>query len=230
MAGRAGRVLLSAGLVLVTLAGGAGGYGLGHLTQPEERPSGTASPLGPGTGTPTPVEPRNVAVPDPTPALKRNKLQYKEREFTSELTVRSQVTVDVPKNWPMTMSAETPNEARFTDPAAKRFIRIKAGFTIEEPPAAALAARIAGLAATPYRANLKIVSKVVANDKRSATLVYTWIPDRTLRYVMVRWVALDDSGNSAVEIGTGGLDQDREALDAVLDRASETVTRSDSSL
>jgi hypothetical protein len=39
----------------------------------------------------------NTAVPDPTPALKRSELRYKEREFVAEAAVRSRVTVEVPR-------------------------------------------------------------------------------------------------------------------------------------
>jgi hypothetical protein len=234
VAGRfVGGVLLSAGLVVITLAGGAGGYGLGHLTEPRDQPTGSAAPLRPSAEiTPTPTEPLNIAVKDPTAALKKSELQYKEREFVAEKTVRSQVTVYVPKNWHMTLSADPQNEARFTDPTGRRFVRVQAGFTIERPPAASMAERIGQLEGTPYRQDLQVVSQRVAEDKRSATLTYTYIPDpeRILRYVVVRWVALDDSGNCAVEIAVSGLNQDKEAIPAVLERATDNVTRSDSSL
>lgn len=230
-------VLVSAGLVVITLAGAASGYGIGHLTEPKDQPTGSAAPLRPSAEvTPTPTEPLNIAVKDPTPALDERDLQYKEREFVAEAAVRSHVTVEVPKNWRMTQ-ADPQIDARFTDPRARRFVRVQAGFTIARPPAASMAERIGQLSGTPHQEALKILSQDVAEDRRSATLVYHWIPTQTdpripqsLRYVMVRWVALDDSGNCAVEIGVGGLDQDKGSLPAVLERATETVTRSDSSL
>ncbi|WP_425827832.1 hypothetical protein [Kribbella sp. DT2] len=238
MAGRlAGGVLLSAGLVVITLAGGAGGYGLGHLTEPRDQPTASAAPLRPSAEvTPTPTEPLNIAVKDPTRALKKSELRYKERGFVAEKTVRSQVTVEVPRNWPMTL-ADPQDEARFTDPTGRRFVRVEAGFTIERLPKESMDVRVAQLADTPHHEDLQIVSTVVADDGRSATLSYTWVPTQTrphvpqsLRHVMVRWVALDDTGNCAVEIGVGGLAQDKDGLLAVLERATETVTRSDSSL
>ncbi|WP_143466090.1 hypothetical protein [Kribbella sp. ALI-6-A] len=240
MAGRrAGAVLLSAGLVVITLAGGAGGYGIGHLTQPKAQPSGSAAPLhvDGGDGTPTPVEPVNTAVPDPTPALRRSELRYKEREFVAEQAVRSRVTAEVPKNWRMTQP-DPPKEARYTDPTARRYVRIEAGFTIERPPQASMEQRILMLANTPSREDLRILNTQVTEDGRSATLTYTFIPTRAdgdprpqaLRYVVVRWVALDDSGDCAVEISSTGLIQDKDAIWAVLERASDTVTRSDSEL
>jgi hypothetical protein len=222
-------VLLSAGLVVITLAGGAGGYGIGHLTQPETQASDAAAPLHPGgsDATPTPVEPVNTAVPDPTPALRRSELRYKEREFVAELAVRSQVTVEVPRNWRFTQP-DPPKEARYTDPTGRRYVRVEAGFTIERPPRVSMEQRILVLANTPRREDLQILSKQVAEDGRSATLTYTFVPDKSLRYVVVRWVALDDSGNCAIEISSTGLIQDKDATWAVLERASETVTRSDS--
>ncbi|GAB2556097.1 hypothetical protein GCM10027269_06940 [Kribbella endophytica] len=232
MAGRfVGAVLVSAGLVVITLAGAASGYGIGHLTEPKDQPTGSAAPLRPSAEvTPTPTEPLNIAVKDPTPGLKKSELRYKEREFVAEKIVRSQMTLDVPKNWHMTISADPPDEARFTDPTGRRFVRVQAGFTIERPPAVSMAERIGQLEGTPYRQDLKIVSDQVAEDGRSATLTYTYIPEKTLRYVVVRWVALDDSGNCAVEIGAAGLIQDKDGLLAAMERATETVTRSDSSL
>jgi hypothetical protein len=54
-------------------------------------------------------------------------------------------------------------------------------------------------------------------------------PKATVRYVIVRWVA-DDSGLCAVEMSSTGLPQDKEALMAVLDKASSSVERRDSPL
>ncbi|GAB3817625.1 hypothetical protein [Kribbella italica] len=232
MAGRfVGGVLLGAGLLVITLAGGAGGYGIGQLTEPRAQSTESAAPLGPSAEV-TPTEPLNVAVKDPTPALKKSELRYKEREFVAKKTVRSQVTVEVPKDWHLTLSADPQDQARFTDPTGRRFVRVQAGFTIERPPAASMAERIGQLDGTPYRQDLRIVSERVAEDKRSATLIYTYVPDpeKVLRYVVVRWVALDGSGNCAVEIAVSGLNQDKEAIPAVLERAADSVTRSDSSL
>jgi hypothetical protein len=135
---------------------------------------------GPGTPTPTPVEPVNTAVPDPTPALKRSELRYKEREFVAEAAVRSRVTVEVPRNWWMTQP-DPKKEARFTDPLAKRWVRIGAGFIIQRPLAASMEQKIGWLGGTPRKQDLRILSKQVADDGRSATLTYTYIPERVLR-------------------------------------------------
>ncbi|WP_148256800.1 hypothetical protein [Kribbella flavida] len=226
---RVGTAMLTGGLLVITLLGGAGGYGLGHLTQPESRPSSTASPLRPSDGTPSPSEPVNTAVPDPTPALRKSTLRYKTRAFTAESVVRSHVTAEVPRNWRMTQP-DPMTEGRFTDPTGKRWVRIEAGFTIQRPPAASMAVRIEVLGDLPVKQAVRIISKQVSADKRSATLTYTYIPDRTLRYVVVRWVALDRSGNCAVEISSTGLQQDKDAIWDVLDHVSNSVTRSDSSL
>jgi hypothetical protein len=187
--------------------------------------------------TPTPTEPLNIAAKDPTPALEKSELRYTGRDFVAENTVRSQVTLDAPKNWKMTLSAEPKDVARFSDPTGRRFVRVQAGFTIERPPAESMTERIGQLSGTPHQEALRILSHDVAEDQRSATLVYNWIPTQvdaripqSLRHVMVRWVALDDSGNCAVEIAVGGLTQDKDALKAVLEVATDSVTRSDSSL
>jgi hypothetical protein len=121
-------------------------------------------------------------------------------------------------------------EARFTDPLAKRWVRIEAGFTIQRPPAASMEQRIGWLGGTPRKQDLRILSKEVADDGRSATLTYAYIPAQALRYVVVRWIALDDSGYCAVEISSTGLIQDKDGTGAVLERATDSVTRDDTSL
>jgi hypothetical protein len=72
-----------------------------------------------------------------------------------------------------------------------------------------------------------VLSHEVAGDGRTAALVYTYIPDQTVRYVVVRWAALDDSGDCAVEISSTGLEQDEAAVWDVLEHANDTVTRTD---
>jgi hypothetical protein len=246
VAGRGiGRALLGSGLLAVTVLGGAGGYGIGLLTSAASEATGRAVPLGAvtpadstvptpaPTTTPTePVKPRKTPTPDDSAPLRADDLSYQTREFDTEGVVRSRVTVKVPRNWWMTQP-DPKREARFTDPTAKRWVRIESGFSLTRPPAASMEIRI-GVLKTQVPADqiLTILSQKVDRSARTATLSYTYMPAgaTTLRFVLVRWAALDASGKVAVEMSSTGLPQDADALLDVLDHATASVTRSDSPL
>jgi hypothetical protein len=242
VAGRGiGRALLSTGLLGATLLGGAGGYGLGLLTGPAEATSkGVAAPLEAtkSTSTPTPTPPPPVQVktpkPDNTPPLVESDLTYRTRAFVAVDAVTSKISVRVPRDWRMTQPYPQ-IEARFTDPTTKRWIRVEAGFTVRRPPAESMAARVAELKQVDPTEALKIISEqsgTATHDDGTpltySTLIYSYIPVDTTRYVIVRWVALDKSGLAAVEMTSTGLPQDRTALLAVLQHATESVVRTDS--
>lgn len=239
VAGRGvGHALLGSSLLVgVTVLGGAGGYGVGlwTTTAKSEAATGPAVPLAaispsaPPSSTPPPSQPVKTAKPDDTPPLRVEDLSYKSRQFTVEQVLRSRISVKVPKNWKMTQP-DPADEARFSDPASERYIRIEAGFTIQRPPSASMAELVATLKALPADQVIRIVSEQVDATAGAATLVYTWIPQETLRFVLVRWTAVDKTGNAAVEMSITGLPQDREALTDVLDHATDSVTRTDSPL
>jgi hypothetical protein len=236
VAGRGiGRALLGSGLLAATVLGGAGGYGIGLVTSAASEAAGRAVPLGSVTPTSSPSSPTTPTVPVTTPKpdksepLRADDLHYVTRDFTAEFAVRSQVTVKVPKNWWMTQPP-VKKEARFTDPTGKRWIRIEAGFTITRPPAASMTARLAVLNALPPEQDFKILGQEIDPKAHTATLTYTYIYQEKLRYVVVRWAALDASGNVAVEMSSTGLPQDKEAVLDVLEHATASVTRTDSPL
>jgi hypothetical protein len=232
---RVGTMLLASGVLSVGALGTAGGYGVGLLTSTDTNRAGSPTPIATSESTPTPpvtstpTPPLKTGKPDDTPALRKSSLRYRTRSFVAEFAVRSSVTVKVPQTWWMTQP-DPKKEARFTDPTGKRWIRIEAGFTIRRPPEASLEERVEQLVAVPASQALQIVSHDVAEDGRTATLVYTYIPDQIVRYVVVRWVALDESGNCAVEISSTGLPQDVDAVWDVLEHATGTVTRTDRKL
>lgn len=241
MAGRRiGRALLSAGLLGAALLGGAGGYGVGLLTSPATAASeGVAAPLEAtrSTTTPTPTAPPPVRVktpkPDNTPPLIESDLTYQTREFRAVAAVTSKISVRVPRDWRMTQPYPQ-IEARFTDPTTKRWIRIESGFTVRRHPAESMATRVAELKQVDPAEALKIISEqsgTATHDDGTpltySTLVYSYIPGDTTRYVIVRWVALDKSGLAAVEMSSTGLPQDRPALLSVLQHATESVVRTD---
>jgi len=224
--------LLGSGLVLITALGGVGGYGVGLLSTGEQAAaSGTAAPLG-GIQTPSPsvppspTAPPKKIVPDNTEPLSVDNLRYKTREFTAINVVRSQVRLRVPSNWSFTQP-DPPTIGRYTDPTSKRWIRIEAGFTIRRPPADSMAAKITDLHSVPASQMLEIKSQTVDPDTGDATLVYTYVPDNSVRYVIVRWVANGD-GLCTFEIATTGLPQDKAALDDILQHAAGSAVRDDS--
>jgi hypothetical protein len=238
LAGRGlGRALLSTGLLGATLLGGAGGYGLGLLSSPALAAStGVAAPLEATrspSATPSPVAVKTPK-PDDTPPLVASDLTYKTREFTAVAAMTSKISVLVPRNWRMTQPYPQ-IEARFTDPTTKRWIRVEAGFTVQRAPADSMAARVAELKQGDPDMGLKIISQQSGTATHAdgtpltySTLTFSYIPGDTTRYVIVRWVALDKSGLAAVEMTSTGLPQDRPALVSVLQRATESVVRTDS--
>jgi hypothetical protein len=238
VAGRwGGRVLLSSGLLAAALLGGVGGYGAGLVTtQDVAVATGVAKPLSPAT-TPTPPTPGSTpgsslppkkVVPDDTPALPVDELRYKSRTFTAKSVVQSTVSLRVPSNWTFTQP-DPPIHGRYTDPTTKRWIRIEAGFSIRRAPEESMAAKLKNLTGVPKNQLVTIVSKKVDPKTNDATLVYTYVPDQSVRYVIVRWIANAD-GLCELEMAVTGLPQDKEALTAILDRATETAVRTDEPL
>lgn len=227
---RLGRALLGSGLLAVTLLGGAGGYGLGMLTRGERASAGVAAaPLtGTSAGPTTPTTSPKTVVPDDSPPLQAKDIEYKTRSFTVRSVVQSAVTSRVPRYWEISIP---PSEkyVRFNEPARKRWIRVEAGFTIQRSPRESMAGRIALLEEIPADQMLTIKSQYVDPKTQDATLVYTYVPEQTVRYVIVRWVA-NPAGLCHFEIAVTGLPQDKAALEDILDHASESATRSDSPL
>ncbi|GAA3083472.1 hypothetical protein JOF29_004471 [Kribbella aluminosa] len=230
------RTMLGAGLLGLAGAGGAGGYGAGLFLTAEPSLAGTAGPLpmssvstSPTPATPPP--PRKVTYDD-SPALDAGDLSYRSQTFYVKSVVKSRITVRVPDGWGLTQPYP-PRTGRFTDPTGKRWIRIEGGFTIKRPPAASMQARIIELKRLTTDQMLNLLSQ--QDDGDSATISYTYVPppdqspDGVLRYVIVRWVA-DNSGNCAVEMSSTGLPQDKKALQDVLEHATKSVERHDSSL
>ncbi|WP_432883603.1 hypothetical protein ACQPYH_42075 [Kribbella sp. CA-245084] len=226
------RALLGAGLLTLAGVGGVGGYGVGLFLTEEPSLAGTAAPLpmavtsGPSATPSTPAPPPKKIVPDDTEALDKDNLEYRVREFTATSVVRSDVRLKVPRDWGFTQP-DPPKIGRYTDPTSKRWIRIEAGFTIRRPPAESMAQRLTDLATVPATQMLSIKSHTVDPDTKEATLVYTYVPENSLRYVIIRWVA-NGEGLCTFEIAVTGLPQDQEAMEDILDHAANSATRDDS--
>lgn len=232
VAGRGlGRTLLGSGLLAVTLLGGAGGYGLGLVTTEQQASAGTgAAPLAPdSTSTPVSTPPPKKLVPDTSDPLQADDIHYKTREFKVTSVFTSTISMRVPSTWEMSLQ-EPPKDMRFNEPARKRYLRVQGGFSITRPPADSMAQRVTQLLeSVPANQLVRIKSQTVDPETKDATLVYTFAPENSLRYVITRWVA-NAKGLCHLEIAVTGLPQDKAALEDVLDHASDSATRSDSPL
>jgi hypothetical protein len=234
------RVLLVGLLVLAVAAGVAGGYFTGdRLGQPVAVPSGQASPLGqapaPTSPTPTgPTLPVKTPVPSNVAPLPVGQ-EYQERNFTVTPAGQSvQLSIKVPIRWKLKHTAGNPAEVRYLDDLQERAVRIES----DEPPAltpegARNSLLIRLRQSQPPENNLRVVSRttgvITGNDgqpRTVATLVYTYIPQQTTRYVIVRWIAMPGSELVSVEMSVTGLPQDAPGLQEVLRVATESVQES----
>jgi hypothetical protein len=231
------RVLL-AGLLLLALALGVGGgyYTGDRVDTPEPTASGTAGPLGTvsESPSPTPTEPPlpvKTPIPNNLDPLEPG-LEYIRHTFTvtpqDEPSV--QLSVETPQGWKITRDPKRPQEVKYLDDRRERGVRIEAVEPVDTTPAAAMAQLIVDLKKSQAPENdVQIVSQTndtitgADGDSRPvATLIYTFIPGETLRYVIVRWIAIDGELTN-VEMSITGIPEDAAALDEVLQHASASV-------
>jgi hypothetical protein len=234
------RVLL-VGLLLLALALGAGGgYYVGdYLGAPQQTASGAAAPLGEvassPTPTPTPTEPSlpvKIPVPNNLEPLETG-LEYAERSFTvtpkDERSVR--LSIEVPRGWRLKKDPKRPAEVKYLDKLEERAVRVEAVEPASKTPEAERDQLIVDLKKSQAPQNdVRVVSRttevITGNDgepRSVATLIYTYIPGETLRYVIVRWIAINGQLTN-VEMSITGLPQDADGLGEVLDRASASVS------
>jgi hypothetical protein len=236
---RVRRVLL-AGLLLLALALGAGsGYYAGdYFDGPEPTASGTAGPLGDisPSPTPTPTEPPlpvKTPVPSTVEPLETG-LDYTNHTFT--VTPKDaepvQLSIETPQGWKLApRDPKRPGEVKYLDKLRERGVRVEAVAPAAQSPAAEMAQLIVDLKKSqPPENDVRIASHttdvITGDDGESrsvATLIYTFIPGETLRYVIVRWVAINGELTN-VEMSITGLPQDAQALDEVLQRATASVS------
>ncbi|RZT12664.1 hypothetical protein EV649_7029 [Kribbella sp. VKM Ac-2569] len=236
---RVRRVLL-AGLLLLALALGAGsGYYAGdYFDTPQPTASGTAGPLGDisPSPTPTPTEP-SLPVKTPIPSTVEPLeigLDYTDHTFT--VTPKDaepvQLSIETPQGWKIApRDPKRPGEVKYLDKLRERGVRVEAVAPAEETPADAMAQLIVDLKKSQAPENdVRVTSQttdvVTGDDGESrsiATLIYTFIPGETLRYVIVRWIAINGELTN-VEMSITGLPQDAKALDEVLQRATASVS------
>ncbi|MFI5690999.1 hypothetical protein ACIA58_04120 [Kribbella sp. NPDC051586] len=231
------RVLL-AGLLLLALALGVGGgyYTGDRLDTPDPTASGTAGPLGTvsQSPSPTPTEP-SLPVKTPVPSNLdplQPGLDYTSRTFTvtpqDEPSV--QLSIDAPQGWHLTRDPKRPQEVKYLDDRKERGVRVEAIEPVDTTPADEMAQLIVDLKKSQAPENdVQIVSHTTdvvdgedGDARPVATLIYTYIPGKTLRYVIVRWIAIDGQLTN-VEMSITGIPEDAAALDEVLQHATTSV-------
>jgi hypothetical protein len=231
------RVLL-AGLLLLALALGVGGgyYTGDRFDTPEPTASGTAGPLGTvsESPSPTPTEPPlpvKTPIPNNLTPLQPG-LDYTRHTFTvtpkDEPSV--QLAIDTPQGWHLTKDPKRPQEVKYLDDLKERGVRIEAVEPVDTTPAAAMAQLIVDLKKSQAPENdVQILSHTTdtingddGDPRPVATLIYTYIPGETVRYVIVRWIAIDGQLTN-VEMSVTGVPEDTDALNEVLEHATTSV-------
>jgi hypothetical protein len=228
--------IVSAGLLLLALALGVGGGYVagGYLDRPT--PSGTAVPLGEvspsPTPSPTPSVPVKTPIPDDEPPLETG-LDYAQRMFsvTAQDGQSVRLSLEIPQGWRQTRDPKRPDQVKYVQKVEQRGVRIQAVRPAEKPPAAELDQLVIDLKKSqPPENDLRILERttdVVTGDdgepRSVATLVYSYIPGKTLWYVIVRWVAIGGQG-TGVEMSVTGLPQDAPALQEILEKATTSVS------
>jgi hypothetical protein len=224
------RPILVSAILLITLAGAAGGYYTGDRTEPTPTAAGEALPLG-EVGQSEPSVPVKTPVPSDVAALE-TELPYKRHTFTvtPERQQPVQVSIETPQDWRLTKNPKAPAEVKFLDPLNERGVRVEA---VEPTQTTADARRQIAVGLRQSQApenDLRILSetdeRVQDLDGRTrtvSTLIYTYIPNKTRRYVIVRWIATGDNDLATVEMSITGLPQDAQGLAEVLLEATRTV-------
>jgi hypothetical protein len=236
---------LLAAVLAFGVIGVGGGYAAGVFTEPSiPGASGQPAPLAGNAGqdepTPKPTTRTVTPVPDDTPPLDTD-IVFRRKAFEVRGVFRSEISLHVPGDWRETEPRD--DREQFTDPVSKRWIRIESGFTPLRPPGDSRAAKMKQLQLTePPNPNLKLddsrpdeVRQGKDGEPRNiSTLVYSYAPEASsaentyvTRLVLTRWVGFGADGDAAVELSVTGLPQDAKALEKILDRATDTVTRRD---
>lgn len=231
------RVLLIGLLMLAVALGVTGGYLTGdYLDRPLPSASGAASPLGdPTTPSSTPSEPSlpvKTPIPSNVPALETG-LEYQRHIFTvTPKGQQIQLAIEVPDGWDLTRSTKAPGEVKFLDPLKERGVRVESDEPPTLTPAAAMAQLVIDLRASQAPENgLTVLSQTTeqidgdddGEPRTVSTLIYTFIPGQTVRYVIVRWIAMPGSDLTSVEMSITGLPQDADGLAEVLRTATTSV-------
>ncbi|TCM51341.1 hypothetical protein [Kribbella sp. VKM Ac-2568] len=223
--------VLVSGVVLLGVVGGAAGYETGVLSEPGTTlTAGAAAPLG-GIYPAAPL-PVKTPVPSDVPALTTAELTFRQHTFQVQASDRTvELAIQVPRGWQLTTNPKSPAEVKFLDPLKERGVRVEAISPPGLSPKESRQKLIVDLEKSQAPENdLRIVSQtddqIEADGELRAvsTLIYTYIPNKTRRYVIVSWVAAAHGDDLAtVEMSITGLPQDAAGLSSVLQEATRSV-------
>ncbi len=231
------RPILVSGLLLLALLGAAAGYLLGYrLETPVPTASGDAEPLGDVT-TAQPPLPRKTPEPNNVQGLDPEELDFRTQVFTvhQDSLPPVRLSVRVPAGWQKKVDQEAPGEVKFLDSLRERGVRVESGFATDLTTTQQREKLTLGLKSSqPYENDLKIVAQsddtitgIDGRERVISTIAYTFIPGKTLRYVIVRWVATAGDSQATVEMSVTGLPQDAKALNLIADQAAKSATPED---
>jgi hypothetical protein len=229
--------ILVSGVVLLGVLGGVGGY-FGGAWYEQPSMANEAALAAPLAGYPTEAAlPRKTPEPNKLPGLKTKELTFRTQSFTvradSGATVR--LSIRMARGWQLTRDPKAPGEVRFLDPLKERGVRVESAF----PPVLSTTDSMHQLvnllkASQAYENDLRILSETDGqvngtdgSPRRVSTLIYTYIPKQTRRYVIVRWIATGVDDKATVEMSITGLPQDAAGLAAVLAETTKSVQPKD---
>jgi hypothetical protein len=236
--------VLVGGIVLLALIGGGAGYLGGQQLDGRVTAPGYAQPL-PGdvatspapTSTPsaTPSIPliRKTPQPNPLDALSLDELDFKTRNFTVTGDVAGQVklSIRVPVGWTLNPTKDKPSEVKFIDPSGERAVRVESALDPEKSVKQAMQDVLTNVQSSqPYQNFVdplfQATGQVKDDDgtlRQVATLVYTYIPGATSRYVLVRFVATGGGDVATVSMSVTGLPKEQKVLEKILAEATASV-------
>jgi hypothetical protein len=223
--------ILVSGVLLLGVLGGAAGYAAGLYETPVLPQSfGVAAPL----GATSPAEQLSVKTPEPSnvPPFTTAGLAFRQFTFIVQPDGERPVHLSIraPRGWQLTKSPKSPAEVKFLDPLKERGVRVESGFPPDLTTAESREKLLLDLEKSqPPENDLRILSQtdgqveVDGQSRAVSTLIYTYIPNKTRRYVIVRWVATGGNDLATVEMSVTGLPQDAAGLASVLGEATRTV-------
>lgn len=236
--------VLVSGIVLLALIGGGGGYLGGQLLDGRVTAAGYAGPLPADVASsPTPSKPpsstpsvpliRKTPEPNPLEPLVSTEIDFEVRNFTVSGEVAGQVKLGlrIPAGWRLTPSKDKPGEVRFVDPSGERAVRVESALNTDKPVKQAMEDVLANVQSSqPYQNFVQPLFQGAGQVKDDdgklrdvATLVYTYIPGTTTRYVIVRFVATGDGDLATVSMSVTGLPKEQKALERILAEATASV-------
>ncbi|MDX6282371.1 MAG: hypothetical protein QOH03_3442 [Kribbellaceae bacterium] len=236
--------VLVSGIVLLALIGGAGGYLGGQRWDGRVTAGGYAGPLPADvTGSPTPTATpsgtpsapliRKTPEPNPLEALNLDDLEFKTRNFTVTGDVAGQVklSIRVPAGWTLNPSKDKTSEVKFIDSSGERAVRVESALYPDKSVKQAMEDVLTNVQSSqPYQNFVDPLfqgtGQVKDDDgtlRQVATLVYTYIPGATSRYVIVRFVATGGNDVATISMSVTGLPKEQKVLEKILAEATASV-------